>query len=118
MQLAGSNSIFSIEEADATLIQRIQDKDLSPASPLPGKGKDMANNQALQLIQEACEDWQAWITSLENMGMEEAWRANILHITEPDLRMLDDTSVELTFQLPPGCYATSVLRELVSCHGE
>lgn len=114
MQLAGTNSIFAIEAADEAIRQRVTDKDISPASPLAGKGKPMASKKALQLINEIYADWQPWIQGLEKMGMEEAWRANILHVTDLECVMLDETTAELSFKLPPGCFATTVLRELVS----
>ncbi|MGQ3892754.1 tRNA pseudouridine(13) synthase TruD [Legionella sp. CNM-4043-24] len=109
MQLTGSNSIFPLENVDETIVQRVLKRDVSPASPLPGKGKD---RDRLPLIDEIYSEWQAWIDGLHRLGLEEAWRANILHLGNVTL-MQQDSVVQLSFTLPPGSYATAVLRELV-----
>ncbi|MDI1353020.1 MAG: tRNA pseudouridine(13) synthase TruD [bacterium] len=113
MQLTGSHSIFIADKADdALLIQRIKDKDISPASPLPGKSKNMVTGDALVMINELYADWLPWLAGLEKQGLEEAWRSNIVHVADCDYEVADKT-VQLSFTLPPGCYATTVLRELV-----
>ena len=113
MHLSGTHSIFTIDEVDDSLFQRIKEKDISPASPMPGKGKAMAKGDAQQLISETYTAWKPWIDGLEKHGLEEAWRANILSVEALEYAIIDDT-VELTFTLPAGSYATTVLRELVS----
>lgn len=111
MQLGGTHSIFVIDEINDTLLERIHSKDLSPASPLPGKGKNMVKGQALALIKQVYQQWETWIAGLEQQGLEEAWRANILHVEQCSYQ-INDTCLKLTFTLPAGCYATVVLREL------
>lgn len=112
LQLNGSNSIFVADEIDETLVLRVKDKDLSPASPLPGKSKNKVKSEAAALIQNVYEQWQAWIQGLEQQGLEEAWRANILHAEQLHYE-LDEQGAVLTFTLEAGAYATTVLRELV-----
>lgn len=112
MQLAGSNSIFVIDEVDTAIQQRIASKDISPASPLPGKGKKMVKGQALELISAIYTHWLPWINGLERHGLEEAWRPNILHVDNLQYTIKDKVA-ELSFTLPAGSYATGVLRELV-----
>lgn len=112
MQLRGSNSIFIDDDHHDELVQRITKKDVSPASPLPGRGKSMVSKQALRLIEKIYDEWQPWIHGLEKNGLEEAWRANILHI-DCITHELVGSDMELRFTLPPGAYATVVLRELV-----
>lgn len=111
MQLQGSNSIFVVDSPDNELFKRIKDRDISPASPLPGKSKNKATDEALKLIQEIYADWQPWLTGLERYGLEEDWRANILHAEQLTCDIIENTA-ELTFSLPAGAYATAVLREL------
>lgn len=112
MQLAGSNSLFQIDSIEETIRERIQNKDISPASPLPGKGKMMAKKEALEGIQSIYSQWGEWIRGLEQHGLEQSWRANILHVIDLQYQINDET-VELNFQLQPGAYATTLLRELV-----
>ena len=113
MHLSGTRSVFTIDAVDDTLFQRINEKDISPASPLPGKGLAMAKGDAQQLISETYNAWKPWIEGLEKHGVEEAWRANILSVEALEYSIRDDT-IELTFTLPAGSYATTVLRELVT----
>jgi tRNA pseudouridine13 synthase len=112
MQLSGSNSIFVTDEIDDILLQRVADKDISPASPLPGKKKDMVKGLALDGINEVYSDWVSWLAGLERLGLEEAWRSNILQVEQCTYTMNDGTA-ELSFRLTAGSYATSVLSELV-----
>lgn len=113
MQLSGSNSIFVINEVDDVIKKRIQEKDIAPASPLPGKSKNKVQGQAQALINELYAKWQPWLQGLEQQGLEEAWRANVLHL-EGLATHLNEDNMTLSFCLPVGCYATAVLRELVT----
>ncbi|HDS3848018.1 tRNA pseudouridine(13) synthase TruD [Legionella pneumophila] len=113
IQLVGSNSIFVNDKSmDEQLLQRIGEKDVSPASPLPGRSKNLVKGTALQIINDVYEEWSAWLDGLEKNGLEEAWRANILYAEQIEYRINQGT-VELSFVLPAGAYATVVLRELV-----
>ncbi|KTC88526.1 tRNA pseudouridine(13) synthase TruD [Legionella cincinnatiensis] len=111
IQLSGSNSIFVIDEVSEELLQRIRDKDISPASPLPGISKQKARDKALELINKIYTNWQSWLNGLVLLGLEEAWRANILHVEQLKC-IIQNNLVELSFVLPAGSYATAVLREL------
>lgn len=113
MQLSGSNSIFAVEDISEEIIERIQARDISPASPLAGKGKNKVTHDALALINTIYKDWLPWIAGLERHGLEEAWRANILFVEQLECVMQGKTA-ELSFILPAGSYATVVLRELVT----
>ncbi|HAU0772538.1 TPA: tRNA pseudouridine(13) synthase TruD [Legionella pneumophila] len=113
IQLVGSNSVFVNDKSlDEQLLQRIGEKDVSPASPLPGRSKNLVKGTALQIINEVYAEWSAWLDGLEKNGLEEAWRANILYAEQIEYRINQET-VELSFVLPAGAYATVVLRELV-----
>ena len=111
MQLAGSNSIFVIDEADTALMQRVSERDVSPASPLPGKGQNKVKGQALILINKIYDQWRPWLMGLEQQGLEESWRPNILHVEGLE-SIIKGSTAELFFTLPAGSYATVVLREL------
>ncbi len=112
MQLSGSNSIFVIDEVEELLLKRVVDKDISPASPLPGKNKHLVKGVALDGINEIYADWLPWLAGLERLGLEEAWRCNILQVEQCTYTIKDNTA-ELSFRLQAGSYATAVLNELV-----
>lgn len=112
MQLSGSNSIFVIDQIDDDILRRITEKDIAPASPLPGKAKNIAKGDALTLIDEVYAHWESWLAGLKNQGLEESWRTNVLYPEDLKCIIVDNTAT-LSFTLPPGTYATTVLRELV-----
>lgn len=111
MQLTGSNSIFVTSEVDDGLLARVHQHDVSPASPLPGRRKKTMIIDGIQGMNKVYEQWQPWILGLEREGLEEAWRANILHPEQMNYSF-DDHTAQLSFVLPAGAYATVVLREL------
>lgn len=113
MQLRGSNSIFSIDDVGESIIQRVIAHDVSPASPLPGKSKINATREKLQAIEIIYTKWRSWVDGLIHHGLDESWRANILNIDQLTYTLQDQTAV-ITFSLPPGAYATAVIRELVA----
>ncbi len=113
MQLSGSNSIFAVDDLSEGIIERIRARDISPASPLAGIGKNKVTRDALALINTIYKDWLPWIAGLQRYGLEEAWRANILFVEQLEC-VIHDKTAELSFILPAGSYATVVLRELVN----
>lgn len=113
MQLSGSHSIFCLDAVCAEIEKRIIEQDIAPASPLFGKGQNGATQQALAIINTIAEEWQPWLQGFEAHGLELAWRANTLHVEQLTLN-LDNQHLELSFVLPAGAYATTLLRELVN----
>ena len=92
-------------------MQRVSERDVSPASPLPGKGQNKVKGQALILINKIYDQWRPWLMGLEQQGLEESWRPNILHVEGLE-SIIKGSTAELFFTLPAGSYATVVLREL------
>jgi tRNA pseudouridine13 synthase len=113
LQLAGTHSIFSIENPDEAMITRINQHDLSPASVLYGIGRDRASLDALLIQQEALKNLQAWCVALEQHGLEKGYRANILLPLNLSWAWQPE-GLAVSFELPAGAYATSVLREMVA----
>lgn len=112
MQLSGSNSIFSISSVDASIEQRINEFDISPAAPLWGIGEEKASEKALTIQQDALNTYKNWCDSLEKQKLERAYRPLILVPDNFSWEWLDNALL-LNFNLPSGGYATSVIRELV-----
>lgn len=114
MQLAGSHSIFPIEIPDETITTRVNNHDISPASVLYGKGRDLASLDALDIQQNALHEFKAWCDALEKHDLEKAYRAHILQPLNLSWEWSDKSkTLSLCFELPAGAYATSVLREII-----
>lgn len=112
MQLQGSKSVFVVDEVDETIQHRIATHDIAPASPLAGRRKPFAKDEALSVINAVYEEWAPWVAGLEQQGMEEDWRSNVLY-PENLTYVVDGTNITLSFSLPAGSYATTVLSALV-----
>ncbi|WP_045858517.1 tRNA pseudouridine(13) synthase TruD [Teredinibacter purpureus] len=83
----------------------------SNTGPLWGRGRsivapDLAAQEAVIL-----EPWQAWLEGLEHVGLTQERR--LLRLMPENFSwVLEGESLTLNFALPPGTYATSILREL------
>ena len=88
------------------------------SGPLWGRGRALAGEEALQLETDAMAPWQAWCEALEHVGLKQERRALRLLPLLAEWAQLppseDDTGpgLQLSFELPPGTYATAVLREV------
>lgn len=113
--LDGSRSVFGPEPFSDVLAQRLAAFDIHPSGPLWGRGELRSRDAAAALERAAMEGETAVALQrgLEAAGMEQERRALRLRPTELAWRWLaDDAALELSFALPPGSYATSVLAEL------
>jgi tRNA pseudouridine13 synthase len=96
--LDGSGSVFAVESVDGELERRCRDMDIHPAGELAGEksrhtGKD------------------TWIAALAEARVAAAWRSLRLRVIKLSVTVSDET-VNLTFSLGRGSFATSVLREI------
>jgi tRNA pseudouridine13 synthase len=112
MQLEGSRSWFPVAEPDAEIGQRLETGDIHPTGPLWGRGEIPAFAQAAELEEEIAGRFADWCRGLEGFGLKQERRALRMPVRELEWRW-DDESLKLNFRLPGGCFATSVLRELV-----
>jgi tRNA pseudouridine13 synthase len=112
--LAGSRSVFGPEPFTDELARRLAEFDIHPSGPLWGRGELRSRAAVAELEMQALADADALAlrAGLESAGLEQERRA--LRLRPADLRWewLDDTSLQLSFSLPPGAYATVVLAEL------
>jgi len=111
--LDGSHSTFPCEMPDAELVRRCAEFDIHPSGPLPGGNGPRAQRNAARMEQAVIEANQAMVKGLERAGVKTARRS--LRLLPKNMQWdLSGIALALTFELPPGGYATSVLRELVT----
>src|SRR5690606_13983171 len=112
--LDGSRSVFGPEPMSEALAERLARFDIHPGGPLWGAGELRATGTALELEQAALADEQALAlrAGLEQAGLKQERRALRLRPALMRHAWLQDDVLELSFALPPGCYATAVLHEL------
>lgn len=112
MNLAGTGSVFEAPEWDDTLAGRLATKDIHPTGPLWGKGALRSSADALALEMAVADAQSSLCAGLEEAGLEQSRRSLRLIAADFEWAWLEDDSLELRFALPPGTYATAVLREL------
>jgi len=113
MQLAGSHSCFLAEEITDEIQQRIQENDIAPTAPLWGRGELQSVNTVRQFETDVISDFQDWASGLETAGLKQDRRSLCTRLNDFSWDFNENSGLTLSFGLPSGCYATSVLRELV-----
>lgn len=113
MQLNGSHSFFIAGVIDAELLGRVHHRDVHPTGPLHGCGESPAQGECRALEQAVLAGYADWCAGLETAGLKQERRALRLMLRDLSWEQHNTTDWQLEFSLPPGAYATAVLRELV-----
>ncbi len=115
VMLAGSQSFFTLND-DNPLNEDIQARfasgDIRLSAPLWGRGRLLAEDEAGTLEQTALEGQQALMAGLEANGLKQERRALLLKPEQLSWQR-DGDRLTLSFWLPAGTYATSLVRELI-----
>lgn len=110
-QLEGTKSCF-YEPLDTTLAQRMAAYDLHPTGPMWGKGELMSHGSVRDLEQQIAGNETVLSQGLERQGLRQERRSLRMMVKDLEHEWNSDHYLMLSFNLPPGSYATSVLREL------
>ncbi len=113
MLLSGSRSFFQVEALDATLLERWQSGDIKLSGPLAGGYREPWQEHLSPFEHEALQDYASLLDGLRQKRVDLARRALLLELENPQLERVDAATVDVTFSLPKGSFATSVLRELM-----
>ena len=113
LMLDGSRSVFRSDAADTALPQRLAENDVHPTGPLWGRGEPATTGEARALEDKVVETHAALARGLESAGLEAARRALRLPVRELAWEQPDAHTLTLSFFLPAGAYATTVLQELL-----
>lgn len=110
----GSHSYFQSSCPDQDTLQRVRLGAIHPTGILWGKGEWPVNNDALEIEKQVVDRYRPLTEGLERWGVEIKRRALRVNVADLEWQFVDQETIKLGFILPPGCYATSVLRELIS----
>ncbi len=111
--LAKSNSYFKSGQIDEGIIQRIQQGDIQPTAIMYGQGKVETSNEALAIEEEVINNNKDLAEGLIKQGLNVARRALNVIPDKLHWEIKTNSEVLLSFSLPSGCYATSLLREIL-----
>lgn len=112
MSLSGCNSYFSVDDIDESIQQRCNSGDISPSAPLIG-AQEFSDQSVTSIEQTITQQFQPWQEGLAKAKVKQARRSLICAVDNLEWQFVDD-SLQCQFRLASGCYATSVLREVVN----
>ncbi|OOZ41204.1 tRNA pseudouridine(13) synthase TruD [Solemya pervernicosa gill symbiont] len=111
--LDGSRNFFLTETGDTALAERLMSGDIHPSAPMWGRGSLLSEAEALVIEEAELEPFESWRDGLEHVGLKQERRATRLIPKALEWNFVEDDVLELSFTLHAGCYATSVVRELL-----
>ena len=85
-----------------------------PAGPLWGRGRSATQLKALDIEAQALLPLRHWADALEHLGLNQERRAFVSTPKNLQWRIGEGVLI-ISFELPPGEYATGVLREVCLC---
>ncbi len=114
LMLAGCRSVFSSTGEDSAALQkRVENKELRITGPLYGEGESLAQSTTMMLEAEVMDEFSALTAGLKRCRLQTGRRA--LSVLPKQLEWSMDADVlKISFELPAGSYATSLLREIVN----
>ncbi len=111
--LNGSQSIFPCEMPDTEIKERCGRHDIHPTGPMPGENGTQVTIEAAKLEQSVLSEWPELIDVLVSDRVQASRRS--LRLIPGGLEWIfENGDLELSFVLPPGAYATTVLREILN----
>lgn len=121
LMLAGTQSVFHLDEVDDAIMQRFINKDVDITAPMWGAGELMTSAAPKELEQNVSGKHSEFSQGLPRFGLKQERRRVRLTVQEADIEVLMNDqesdkalpSVKISFILPAGSYATTVLRELI-----
>ncbi len=109
--LDGSKSCFC-DEVDKDISQRLQDQKLHPTGALWGRGELGSQNEIAELENKIASEFKILCEGLGKHGLKQERKALRLSVKDLEYSLIDKEVLCLTFSLPAGAYATSVLSEI------
>ncbi|MBT8040926.1 MAG: tRNA pseudouridine(13) synthase TruD [Gammaproteobacteria bacterium] len=111
-QLDGRRPVFSCDLPDVELERRCDLFEIHPTGPMPGRVGRGPERDAAEVENAVLNAERDLIDALARAGADAA-RRSLRAIPRGLKGVVDDDTLELVFELPPGSYATSLLREII-----
>lgn len=113
MVLDGSRSHFHVEHTDQTLFDRAAAHDIHPSGAMWGKGEPETTESVYDLELSVASRYPVLRDGLADLKLRQERRSLRVRPRNLTINCSDDRTCVLGFDLPPGTYATSVLREVI-----
>lgn len=110
--LEGTHSIFASDD-DIDIEARLKQGDVHSTGPLYGRASKLASSgEAADLEATILEPYAYLLAGLEKQGLTAERRALRLIPKGLGFQFIEKDCVEITFELPTGCFATALMAEL------
>ena len=109
--LKDSNSFF-LETVNDAIIKRVNNQEINSSGALWGRGKLPTQGKIFELEQSIASQFAVLCEGLEKNGLKQERRSLRLNVKDLSCEKLEDGIVSLSFSLPAGTYATTVLEEI------
>ena len=113
LMLSGTQSVFLADVSDEGLTARLKEHDIDITAPMWGAGELMTTGEARTFEQSIANLQPALCEGLPRFGLKQERRRIRLNIKEANITV-DNDMVTLSFFLPAGAYATTIMRELIN----
>ena len=104
-----------LRDHDNELMARIARGDVVLTAPLWGEGEMKSSDDCQALELAAVEPYTVLKSGVEDARMKQERRGIRLIPEQLSWEWQDDETLQVSFGLPKGCFATSILRELLVC---
>ena len=112
VMLDGTQSIFPCENPDTDIEDRAARLDIHPTGPMPGENGTQPTGLAADMEQVVLQGWPQLLEVLRVQRVQASRRALRLYPLGLEWSF-DGGDLVMGFSLPPGTYATTVLREIL-----
>ncbi|MEE9412376.1 MAG: tRNA pseudouridine(13) synthase TruD [Methylococcales bacterium] len=112
VMLNGSNACFLATDLTDDLQQRFLQHDIHPAGILYGEGGLDCADEASAIEQKILNLYPELVVGLNEMRIKKSWRSMRLLVANLQWKWIEEKALAVSFSLPSGSYATSVLAEL------
>ena len=114
LQLSKSNSWFVSNSDELPLLQqRLQNGEINITAPMVGDSPLGTASVALEFETSCLKRWSCFEELFKKERMATIRRSILLRPEQFEWQWISENDIEISFYLPSGCYATSVLRELI-----
>lgn len=110
--LQGSHSYFIAEDDLDDLAQRLSQKDVAPGGLLWGKLSGTKLQSCADAFSQVCSQWSDYMAALVAHNLEMAVRPLMVFPEQLEWQ-IEGNSLLLSFSLPKGSYATTLINEIV-----
>ena len=110
--LAGTHSIFGPQALDAEIERRLLEGDIDPTGPMWGRGELRCTAVVRELEQSVADNDAMFARGLAAADMAQERRSLRLRAADLKQEWIGADALLLTFSLPSGAFATSLVREI------